>query len=293
MKTIFTLVIFFSSLIASAFDQNSFHPGRASQLQLRVMGYGDYTLMIGNRNFRMNQGLVRLNYLPSGVHPVRIVQEVYNPRGRYMGVQPVFRGQLRIPAGSRVFARVLPNGRLVIDRVMPLGRVQSRPPGRNPNFSWDHDDWDGWNDWGTRDGWDNNWDQRQDRSRHNGYYYFNQQDEFDSREDYFQSGGNFQNPQFNNNQNRFQLFMTSLSDESFDDTRFELASVYAQQNNLSSAQVLQIMQQFSFESTRLKFAKNAYQSVYDPENYFLVNQGFSFSQSKQELSRHVQQFGRI
>lgn len=293
MKTIFTLVIFFSSLIASALDQNSFHPGRVSQLQLRVMGYGDYTLVIGNRSFRMNQGLVRLNDLPYGVHPVRIVQEVYHPRGRYMGVQPVFRGQLRIPHGSRVFARVLPNGRLVIDRVMPLGPVQSRPPGRNQHFGWDHDEWDGWNDWGTRDDWDNNWNQRQDRNRHNGYYYFNQQNEFNSHDDYFQGGGNFQHPQFNNDQNRFQLFMTSLSDESFDDTRFELASVYAQQNNLSSAQVLQIIQQFSFESSRLKFAKLAYQNVYDPENYFMVNQGFSFSQSKQELSRHVQQFGRI
>lgn len=292
MKTIFTLFIFFSTLFASAFDQNTFHPGRVSQLQLRVMGYGDYTLMIGNRSFRMNQGLVRLNSLPSGVHAIRIVQEMYHPRGRYMGVQPVYRGQLRIPAGSRVFARILPNGRLLIDRVIPLGPVQSCPPGRNQNFGWEHDDWNGWNERGSRDGWDSDWNQRQNREPQNGYYYFNQNEDFGFDQDHSVQN-TWASGRFESDQNRFQQFVSSLGNESFDDTKLEMASVYAQQNPMSSAQVLQVMQQLSFESSRLKFAKLAYQNVYDPENYFMVHQSFSFSQSKQELSRHIQQFSRI
>jgi hypothetical protein len=45
---------------------------------------------------------------------------------------------------------------------------------------------------------------------------------------------------------------------------------------------------FSFESTRLEFAKWAYDGTIDRQNYWKLEDEFSFSSSKTELSQHIQ-----
>jgi hypothetical protein len=47
------------------------------------------------------------------------------------------------------------------------------------------------------------------------------------------------------------------------------------------------MQQFSFESTRLDFARFAYAYVVDPQSYFMVNNAFAFSSSVDDLNRFL------
>jgi len=44
---------------------------------------------------------------------------------------------------------------------------------------------------------------------------------------------------------------------------------------------------FSFESTRLDFARMAYHRVIDPQNYFIVNNAFRFSSSIDELYQYI------
>lgn len=57
----------------------------------------------------------------------------------------------------------------------------------------------------------------------------------------------------------------------------------AKANCLSCEQVISICRQFSFEESKLNFAKYAFRHTTDPKNYFKVNDVFSFESSKEEL----------
>ena len=45
---------------------------------------------------------------------------------------------------------------------------------------------------------------------------------------------------------------------------------------------------FDFEPSKLEIAKFAYEHTFDREKYFVVNEAFSFDNSKTELSRYIQ-----
>ena len=47
------------------------------------------------------------------------------------------------------------------------------------------------------------------------------------------------------------------------------------------------MQSFDFESTKLEYAKFAYDFTYDKGNYFKVNDAFDFESSIEELDEYI------
>lgn len=95
-------------------------------------------------------------------------------------------------------------------------------------------------------------------------------------------------------QEQFRRALDQIRYQSFDDGRLSVARQVARNNNLRSRQVMRIMKQFSFESTRLKFAKFAYRSgsVVDAHNYHIVNEAFSFSSSVRKLDQFISSVGR-
>jgi hypothetical protein len=54
------------------------------------------------------------------------------------------------------------------------------------------------------------------------------------------------------------------------------------------SQVKQVMLLFTFEETRLDFARFAYDHTYDIGNYFMVNDAFTFETSIEELNAYIQ-----
>lgn len=89
---------------------------------------------------------------------------------------------------------------------------------------------------------------------------------------------------------KFEQFIETLRKESFDNTRLILAKQTIAANNFSSGQAKQIVQSFSFDNNKLDAAKYCYKYTIDKKNYFMVNDAFSFSSSKEELSRYVQDY---
>ena len=73
----------------------------------------------------------------------------------------------------------------------------------------------------------------------------------------------------------------------FDEDRLRVARQIFRENVMISAQVREIMELFRFEDSRLNFAKFAFQRTLDTQNYFIVNQAFSFSSSVRELDRFI------
>lgn len=74
-----------------------------------------------------------------------------------------------------------------------------------------------------------------------------------------------------------------LKSASFDSDRLILAKNIANSNALSSWQIREMLLVFGFESSRVEFAKYAYSSCVDPENYYMIQDAFQFSSSISEV----------
>ena len=85
----------------------------------------------------------------------------------------------------------------------------------------------------------------------------------------------------------FNNALSTIKKISFDETRLSTAKQIAKSNCLSSNQVVQICELFSFEETKLDFAKFAYDRCTDPKNYFNVNNIFTFSSNVESLTEYV------
>lgn len=103
--------------------------------------------------------------------------------------------------------------------------------------------------------------------------------------------------QYPNHYNRCGMQMTAGNFESakntivnngFDETRLSTAKQIVTSNCMSANQIATILNVFSFESTKLDFAKFAYLYCVDKGNYFKVVNSFSYESSKIELNKYIQ-----
>lgn len=79
----------------------------------------------------------------------------------------------------------------------------------------------------------------------------------------------------------------SISSKTFEDTKLTVAKQITSSNCLLCTQVKEIMGLFTFEDSKLQFAKYAYDYVYDLNNYYKLNDAFTFSSSVDELDTYV------
>ncbi len=89
------------------------------------------------------------------------------------------------------------------------------------------------------------------------------------------------------NAHQFNQFKFSLNEEWFDSSRMDILKMTLRFNFFNSYQIKELMHLLSFESSKLQFAKLAFEKVVDPENYYMVIQGLTFSNSKRELMQHI------
>jgi len=89
------------------------------------------------------------------------------------------------------------------------------------------------------------------------------------------------------NANDFQAAKNSIASKSFEDSKLTIAKQIVGANCLFCSQVRDIMNLFSFESTKLDFAKFAFSHVYDQGNYFKLNDAFTFESSIDELNTYI------
>jgi hypothetical protein len=85
----------------------------------------------------------------------------------------------------------------------------------------------------------------------------------------------------------FQSAKSSINSKSFEDSKLTIAKQILTSNCMLCSQVRDIMGLFSFESTRLDFAKFAYSRVFDQGNYYKLNDAFTFESSIDELNAFI------
>lgn len=89
------------------------------------------------------------------------------------------------------------------------------------------------------------------------------------------------------NQNEFNTALNSIRSDSFESGKLNKAKQIVSRNRMCTAQIIQIVRLFSFESNKLEFAKYAYQYCTDKNNYYQVTDAFSFQSSKDELLKFI------
>ncbi|MBK9399954.1 MAG: DUF4476 domain-containing protein [Bacteroidetes bacterium] len=85
----------------------------------------------------------------------------------------------------------------------------------------------------------------------------------------------------------FDDLKQTVSSKSFEETKFTISKQVLQDRCMLVSQVKQMMLIFTFEQTRLDFAKFAYDRTYDIGNYFKVNDAFTFESSIEDLNEYI------
>lgn len=80
----------------------------------------------------------------------------------------------------------------------------------------------------------------------------------------------------------------SISSKSFEEAKMTTAKQATKGKCLKADQVVEIMALFTFEDSKLEFAKFAYDYTLDVDNYYVVNDAFTFSSSIDELNEYLE-----
>jgi Domain of unknown function (DUF4476) len=92
--------------------------------------------------------------------------------------------------------------------------------------------------------------------------------------------------------NDFESMKNSIGTKTFEDSKLTIAKQILNSNCLLSSQVKEVMLLFTFEDTRLEFAKYAYGRTYDIGNYYKVNDAFTFETSIDDLNEYISSYRR-
>lgn len=85
----------------------------------------------------------------------------------------------------------------------------------------------------------------------------------------------------------FNQLKQTIDNAGFENTRLTIFKQALKYNYLTTAQVRELMDLFWFEGSKLEVAKLAYPKTVDQNNYYLVNNEFSFSSSVNELGDYL------
>lgn len=80
----------------------------------------------------------------------------------------------------------------------------------------------------------------------------------------------------------------SIEAKSFEDSKMTLAKQVGANRCFTVEQVKGLMSLFSFEDSKLDIAKYAYERAYDIDNYYKVNDAFTFETSIDDLNKYIQ-----
>jgi hypothetical protein len=86
----------------------------------------------------------------------------------------------------------------------------------------------------------------------------------------------------------FQSVKSSIQKQSFEDSKMKVAKQILRSNCLNTGQIKEVMNLFSFEESKLNFAKEAYSKCTNKQDYFTISDVFTFSSSSDELMEYIE-----
>ncbi|MEO0404436.1 MAG: DUF4476 domain-containing protein [Bacteroidota bacterium] len=258
------MMLFTSTLVA-----------RNSILELNVPHNMDVVVEFNNRTYDTDCQLT-LRGLREGTHNLRVYTSsvAFGCGNGYNNNRILYSGPIDLEYRSRTVATIHPRQGLCIDAIEPLGRTIQNPvvytdPLNSPN---PFPDYHGNKNHGNGNGYgNNNYGNDHGVDYNNGFHNGNQ-------------CGNQMNMLSNRDLNEL---LRMMDQRSFDRDRLRLAKRVVNQYNLKSHQVHDIMLKLCFDSSRLDFAKYAFDRTMDPHRYHVVYNAFDFRSSERELDRYI------
>lgn len=273
-------------------------PAFASELSIGMADNSRFTLSFDNAFYATPSTTYNVTSIQPGSHHVRMTSVPAQTIGACGLPRLLFDGWVNIPNNARVTAYAINLNQLNIASVVPLAQYGNGY-------------YDPYNPYGSNTGYGNN------GYGNNGYgntgYGNNGYGNGNNGYPGYGNGSNCGNGGYNGGNNGgynggynggnnggwyppvyqgmsaadFERLKNSVSAQSFDSNRLTVAEQGVAMNHLTSDQVLQLMNLFSFESTKLDFAKYAYGKTIDRNNYYVVNSGFGYSSSVDELAAYI------
>jgi hypothetical protein len=255
MKTIFTLLfssIFSLSLLA--YD--------GTKLTITSVSNTKMFVEVNGRRYNLDGNTVSIRDIRSGYQQVKVYREVKRNNGRWFDFGIGNRRQETI-YNNRIYLREGYHFDIVINR---FGKVLVDERRIDRNDDWFNDDDDDYRD---RD-----YDRDRDRDR----------DWERDRDDRYNNNGRTMSD------NDFNQAKETLRREWFENTRVTTAKQILDRNYFTSRQVKELLLLFTFENNKLDLAKHAYSRTVDKGNYYIVNDAFTFNNSKEELARYIRDY---
>lgn len=242
---------------------------KSAMLRLKHETGRSISVTIDGRKYNKIGRSITVSDLPPGNHRIKIYRYSSNGYG-YSGGVLIYQGMLNMRPG-RIYYAVVSNDGLDVEENCCIDDYGHW----NQNDQWD--DFDDYQSPDSNDPDDRNWN-------NNNRWNQDRRDNYDDN-----SWGNYHGQM---SEGRFQSLIDQIRKASFESSKTSVAKQALRNNRITCSQLLRILNEFSFESTKLQFAKDAYRSVVDRNNYFQVNDAFTFQSSKDELLEFLEQSAR-
>jgi hypothetical protein len=219
-----------------------------SELNLSLFDQSAFTVILDNNAYYGSTTNFTAANVTPGNHHLQVIRYYGNPHKPWMQKSKVvFSGYIAVPANTRLFSVINPYNMYTVVGQQPLHEVVT-----------------------YNNGWTNGGNVNY---THTGYY----------------DNGNCGNAYYANSlsSQAFANLKQTIVNTNFSSTRLSIAQQAVSANKVTSAQVTELMLLFDFESSKLAFAKYAYANTIDKQNYFMVNNAFTFSSSIDELNRYI------
>ncbi|HUR10729.1 MAG TPA: DUF4476 domain-containing protein [Flavitalea sp.] len=226
-----------------------------SRLSITVAGNGGFEVMVDNQRYQERDNSVLITNLNPGYHTIKVYKVRSQSSGRNIWGKNNRNNDLLYSTSVNIRSRQFVD--IVINR---FGRALVDERTMNGN-----DDWMDDNDPYTNEPY---------------------------------NSGNYGNDNYGRNDEyrsplsemEFARLREQVRRENFENARLTLARQITERNFLSSQQVKQLLQFFSFENNKLELAKVAYRNTTDKRNYYMIYDVFSFSRSREELTQYIERY---
>jgi hypothetical protein len=269
-------------------------------LKIRDAEGGIIMVNINGKKFPKNGRILTVSDVPPGLNRIKIYRLV--GFGRRQNIQMIYSGRIKVQPNFIYRCTVDDYEGLNVQSYCCINNNGYYSD--NPNFnengynSYNDNDQD-WNDnyWGnSSNGWikggghhDVHHDDH-DYQGGNGYSngYNNGMSNYNNGgNNGYNNGGNFNNNNNGMSPQAFQAFKQTVENSSFDSGKQTIVKTQLQNMWITSGQLKEIIDIFSFESSKLDMAKYGAARVIDKQNLFNIYNCFSFESSKTEFANYL------
>jgi hypothetical protein len=243
-------IIFTLALSLAIFSASAYRG--SSEINLKLYDNSVFSVIFDNVPYNYYTSSYNFESVSPGSHFITVMRN--QSYGYYSVPVTLFSGYVYIPVNVKMFSMINMYGSFVTISQSPLYAADDTYNDDIPIYNTDYND-AGWGSYGNY---------------YNGSY-----------------GNSYTDFSPCMSQLSFMSLVSSVSNATFESSKIKIASEAISLNYMTSSQVLMLLNCFTFESSKLEIAKLAYAKVIDKENFFKVNNAFTFDSSIDELCEFI------